>query len=360
MDASMGDTVKALVCDGLQGFLCVQAPDCSQGHALVCQAGCTVATCGWGTVEGHGTTGAPDGEFATEAEPAAGRILGPGRRREPGRKARLWRRASSSPQAERPPSPRRSAGQHSRQPRRGAGAAPCPLTPVGAAAGSVGRGASGPGEAAPPPPGAPGGAFPSFPSALPRLPERPEAAPAACAARSAGRRRRRPELPALGAKQITVQSAGRLSEGDTHVPQTGYSETLSLPPALPGALSSLRSLLCPLHLSSPLLRLCLSPPLPPLPSPLLSPLPGRHRLPRLTLPFLPAQLPAPRVRARVTGASTSSMEQPSSRSLKVSTGVLRRGASPRLVAHGGMWLVGGRAALAESGGCLGCEACGGQ
>lgn len=90
--------------------------------------------------------------------------------------------------------------------------------------------------------------------------------------------------------------------------------------------------------------------------------PGRHRLPRLTLtlPFLPAQLPAPRVRARVTGASTSSMEQPSSRSLKVSTGVLRRGASPGLVAHGGMWLVGGRTAMAQSGGCLGCQACGGQ
>lgn len=39
--------------------------------------------------------------------------------------------------------------------------------------------------------------------------------------------------------------------------------------------------------------------------------------------FPPAQPAAPQERARLTGASTSSMEQPSSRSLKVSPGMLR-------------------------------------
>lgn len=67
-------------------------------------------------------------------------------------------------------------GQRGRQPpepRRGAGAAPCPLTPVGAAAGSVGRGAAGPGEAAPPPPGAPGGASPPSRPPSPGSPSAP-------------------------------------------------------------------------------------------------------------------------------------------------------------------------------------------
>lgn len=219
-------------------------------------------------------------------------------------------------------------------------------------AGGAGRGGSWRGCAASA--GSSGRSLPSFPSSLPRLPERPEAAPAACAARSAGRRRRRPELPAPGAKQITVQSSGRLSEGNTHVPQAGYLETLSLPPALPGPLlpsvpSSAPSV-SPPHpcgSASPLHR-----PLSLLPPSALSPCAGPG-CPRLTLPFLPAQLAAPQARTRLTGASTSSMEQPSLRSLKVSTGVLRWGASPRLVAGGGTRFAGGRGAVAEHGSRLG-------
>lgn len=140
--------------------------------------------------------------------------------------------------------------------------------------------------------------------------------------------------------------------------------------------SSLRSSLVPSHPSVPSSApsispprspgLCLSPPPPSFPSPFLSPLPpsAGPGCPRTDcVPFLPAQLAAPQARAQLTGASTSSMEQPSSRSLKVSTGVPRRGATPRppprLAACGETWLAGGRAAVAEYGSCPpGCGACG--
>lgn len=175
------------------------------------------------------------------------------------------------------------------------------------------RGRARPAVAAPPPPRAPGGAAP------PSRPPSPGSLSAprqrgCCAARSAGRRRRRPELAALGAEQITVQSTGHLSQGCTHVPKAGYLETLSFLPALCSPLVSVRSLLCPLRFSShssSLLRFILSPP----PLPVSSP-----GCPRLTLPFLLFQLAPPQAKARLTGASTSSMERPSSRSPKVSTG----------------------------------------
>lgn len=76
--------------------------------------------------------------------------------------------------------------------------------------------------------GSSGRSLPSSPSSLPRLPEHPQAA-AAAGARSAGRRRRRPEPRALEAKQRPVQSSGRVPEGNTHVPKTGYLETRSFP-----------------------------------------------------------------------------------------------------------------------------------
>lgn len=129
------------------------------------------------------------------------------------------------------------------------------------------------------------------PSLLPVLPP-----PAPRAPRGSGGCRRplrweeeeAPEPRALGAKQRTVESGGRVPEGNTHVPQTGYLETRSFPRR---SLSPviLRSLLSPLHLCSPL-------PAAALPCPCSARCPRWPRA-RLTVPFLlPSRRPPGRER----------------------------------------------------------------
>lgn len=197
--------------------------------------------------------------------------------------------------------PRREEGQAVAS----CGAAPLPLAPVAATAGpgASSRGGTASAESS-------GWSRPSFPPALPRLPQRPEAARLVRRplrwekeeAARAGGAGSKSQFRALG----TFRRAAHMSQKQGIWKRSLFSR-LSVVPSRPPA--PFRPLRFSSH-SSPLLRFVLS-----LPLPVSSP-----GCPRLTLPFLLLQLAPPQARARLTGASTSSMERPSSKSPKVSTG----------------------------------------
>lgn len=306
--------------------------------------------------------GAPAGEFVTEVEPTAGRIASSGPGREEGQ-AVASRRIPPPP-----PPPGLASGRAAAQPRPGGG----PLGPALPAAPRTPAAAPGPPRARSHLSGPRQGRrcrarrvlarlrrlrreLRAEPSLLPVLPPPAPLAPRGSAGCLRGPLRwEKEEAPrAPGAGSRANNSSERWAPfGGQHPCPTSRVSGNALPPwsPRPSAPSSAPSISPPRSSGSgsPLRR-----PLSLLPSSARSG-PG---CPRLTVPFLPAQLAAPQARARLTGASTSSMEQPSLRSLKVSTGVLRWGTSPRPppwpAASGETWLAGGRAAEAEDGSCPG-------